>query len=237
LYHFAQHIFNDTPEEEQPTDQQQSRRIIKDAYKDAYLIGMAGDLPGRYSEEERSLAAEHFNAITPENCMKPERVHPEENVWRFERPDALVQWADDHKMAIHGHTLVWHAQTGNWFFRDGDKATTPTDLRLQQPAQAGLRGDRRSRAPSGSGSGSSALTNQDSAYRAVCPDRDSTAWQRSDDGSFSRQGVTTDLMIPSTRDNNRLNSTREQCCVLPAISSGVCKPDRSQWCHVRSLAG
>ena len=26
-------------------------------------------------------------------------------------------------MAIHGHTLVWHAQTNNWFFREGDKAT------------------------------------------------------------------------------------------------------------------
>jgi hypothetical protein len=70
-----------------------------------------------------SLAATHFNAITPENCMKPERVHPEESVWRFERADALVQWAGDHDMAIHGHTLVWHAQTNDWFFRDGDKAT------------------------------------------------------------------------------------------------------------------
>src|SRR5262249_10737098 len=25
-------------------------------------------------------------------------------------------------LAIHGHTLVWHAQTNNWFFRDADKA-------------------------------------------------------------------------------------------------------------------
>ena len=123
LYHFVQHIFNDAREEERPTDQEQSRLIIKDACKDAFLIGMAGDLPGRYSEQEMSLAAEHFNAITPENCMKPERVHPDENVWRFERPDALVQWADDNNMVVHGHTLVWHAQTSDWFFRDGDKAT------------------------------------------------------------------------------------------------------------------
>jgi GH35 family endo-1,4-beta-xylanase len=28
----------------------------------------------------------------------------------------------DNKLAIHGHTLVWHAQTNDWFFRDGDKA-------------------------------------------------------------------------------------------------------------------
>ncbi|MGB7329320.1 MAG: endo-1,4-beta-xylanase, partial [Rubripirellula sp.] len=56
-----------------------------------------------------------------ENCMKPERVHPEEKTWRFEQPDALVQWATDNKMSVHGHTLVWHAQTRDWFFGDGDR--------------------------------------------------------------------------------------------------------------------
>ena len=86
-------------------------RIIKDAFKDSFRIGTAGDFPARYSDEELKLAAEHFNAVTPENCMKPERVHPEENTWRFEQPDALVKWATDNKMSVHGHTLVWHAQT------------------------------------------------------------------------------------------------------------------------------
>lgn len=28
----------------------------------------------------------------------------------------------DYGLAVHGHTLVWHAQTNDWFFRDGDKA-------------------------------------------------------------------------------------------------------------------
>ncbi len=86
MYHFVQHIFHDAQAEQGPTDQEQSRRIIKDAYKDAFLIGMAGDLPGRYSEQEMSLAAEHFNAITPENCMKPERVHPEGSSTHYCRP-------------------------------------------------------------------------------------------------------------------------------------------------------
>ena len=96
--------------------------IIKDAYKDYFLIGAAGDLPGRYSDEELGLAKEHFNVVTPENCMKPGPIHPSENTWKFERPDALVQWCTDNGLAIHGHTLVWHAQTNDWFFRDGDKA-------------------------------------------------------------------------------------------------------------------
>jgi GH35 family endo-1,4-beta-xylanase len=96
--------------------------VIKDVYKDHFLIGMAGDLPGNYSDEELGLVKGHFGVVTPENCMKPGPVHPSEETWRFERPDALMKWCADNRMAIHGHTLVWHAQTNNWFFRDGDKA-------------------------------------------------------------------------------------------------------------------
>ncbi|RCS54837.1 glycoside hydrolase family 10 [Bremerella cremea] len=95
--------------------------LLKDAGKDFFLIGMAGDLPARYSAEELALAAEHFAAITPENCMKPERLHPQENQWQFERADALVEWARQNQMTIHGHTLVWHAQTPGWFFEGDDK--------------------------------------------------------------------------------------------------------------------
>jgi len=96
-------------------------RIIKDAFHDAFRIGTAGDFPARYSEEELTLAAQHFSAVTPENCMKPERVHPEESAWRFEPCDALVDWAAGNNMSIHGHTLVWHAQTRDWFFSGGDR--------------------------------------------------------------------------------------------------------------------
>jgi GH35 family endo-1,4-beta-xylanase len=103
--------------------------VIKDAFHDAFRIGMAGDVPTGYSEEELLLAAKHFSAVTPENCMKPAPVHPEEGRWRFERTDALVEWAERNKLSIHGHTLVWHAQTPDWFFRDGDKATVTQRLK------------------------------------------------------------------------------------------------------------
>ena len=103
---------------------------IKDAFKDAFVIGMAGDLPNRYSEEELKISAEHFIAITPENCMKPERIHPEEMRWSFEQPDALMSWAKEHGMSTHGHTLVWHAQTPNWFFEGGDAKTI--EQRMQE---------------------------------------------------------------------------------------------------------
>lgn len=114
----------DTPAAEVPID-----AFIKDAFKDSFRVGTAGDFPARYSEEELRTAAEHFNAVTPENCMKPERVHPDEGTWRFEVPDALVAWASDNEMSVHGHTLVWHAQTGDWFFRDGDREVVTQRLK------------------------------------------------------------------------------------------------------------
>ncbi len=55
--------------------------------------------------------------------MKPERLHPTEDRWAFEQSDALVDWSKKNAMSIHGHTLVWHAQTPNWFFEGGDANT------------------------------------------------------------------------------------------------------------------
>ncbi len=105
-----------------PAAEQQHGPVIKDVYRNHFLIGTAGDLPGNYSEQELDLVRENFSILTPENCMKPGLVHPSESSWRFDRPDALVKWCVDNNIAVHGHTLVWHAQTNNWFFRDGDKA-------------------------------------------------------------------------------------------------------------------
>ena len=73
-----------SPEEDPaPVVEVKIDRVIKDAFKDSFLVGMAGDLPSRYSDDELQLAAEHFAAITPENCMKPERIHPAEDLWAF----------------------------------------------------------------------------------------------------------------------------------------------------------
>lgn len=100
---------------------------LKEVYKEQFLIGTAGDLPGNYSETELGLVKENFDVVTPENCMKPGPIHPKEETWNFERADALVKWCVDNRIAIHGHTLVWHSQTNNWFF-DGDKATVTQRL-------------------------------------------------------------------------------------------------------------
>src|SRR5262249_9524044 len=51
---------------------------LKDAFKDKFLIGAALDYGPfqRKDSLEITLAATHFNALTPENSMKPMSVQP-----------------------------------------------------------------------------------------------------------------------------------------------------------------
>jgi len=117
-----------SPSAGEPPAAERREPNLKDACQGHFLIGTAGDFPTRYSEEELQLAREHFDIVTPENCLKPAPVHPGEDTWQFARPDALVDWCVDNHIAVHGHTLVWHAQTNDWFFRGGDKATITARL-------------------------------------------------------------------------------------------------------------
>jgi GH35 family endo-1,4-beta-xylanase len=40
-----------------------------------------------------------------------------------------VKWCAENGHAVHGHTLVWHSQTNNWFFQGGDKADVTQRLK------------------------------------------------------------------------------------------------------------
>lgn len=123
----AEKVVREAVQEEAAPAADQRGLGLKDVYKEHFLIGTAGELPGNYSEQELGLVKENFDIVTPENCMKPGPIHPKEDTWSFERADALVKWSVDNRIAIHGHTLVWHSQTNNWFF-DGDKATVTQRL-------------------------------------------------------------------------------------------------------------
>jgi GH35 family endo-1,4-beta-xylanase len=96
---------------------------LKEAYKNAFLIGTALDFrkPEEFNSIELELIKSHFNVLTPENSMKPGSVHPQEDAWNFTQPDALVNFCGQNNMRTVGHTLVWHQQTNPWFFRDATR--------------------------------------------------------------------------------------------------------------------
>ena len=91
---------------------------LKLTFQGNFSIGCAlsGSLPSSLSTLEAELLARHFNAITPENCMKPSLLHPEPARYDFGESDALVSFAERQQMAVNGHCLVWHQQTPDWLF-------------------------------------------------------------------------------------------------------------------------
>ena len=93
---------------------------LKGAFRDAFMIG-AALAPQQFTEADTasvSLIQREFNAITPENVLKWERVHPQPDRYDFGPPDAYVAFGQRHGMFIVGHTLVWHSQTPGWVFQN-----------------------------------------------------------------------------------------------------------------------
>lgn len=70
------------------------------------------------SEYAATLSRE-FNQVEPENAMKFGPIHPARDTYNFGPADAIVEFAQAHKMAVRGHTLVWHNQIASWV-KSGD---------------------------------------------------------------------------------------------------------------------
>lgn len=93
---------------------------LKRAYADDFLLGVAvnDDIVSGRDAASQSLVRQHFNAITAENVMKVEVINPAPGVYDFSAADAFVAFGRQQRMFVIGHTLVWHNQTPDWFFRD-----------------------------------------------------------------------------------------------------------------------
>jgi len=125
----------------QQTNNVASQKSLKQAYAGKFWIGCADDLRAN-SEAYQASIKKHYDIVTPENCMKPERIHPAEDKYTFETADALVDWSLMNGIKVWGHTLGWHGQTPAWFFQDKNGApvapppappTTDTGTRRRNP--------------------------------------------------------------------------------------------------------
>ncbi len=85
---------------------------LKEAYKKDFLIGTA--LNTQQIEEKdptaNALIIQQFNAITPENIMKAEVIHPAWDKYNFDLADKIVAYGSKNNIKVNGHTLVWHSQ-------------------------------------------------------------------------------------------------------------------------------
>jgi len=101
-------------------EESKSEKALQEALKGKFLIGVAmnaDQITGKDTAGVR-LIKEHFNSITPENCMKSEVLQPEEGKFDFALADQYVDFGQKNNMFIVGHTLIWHSQAPKWFFVD-----------------------------------------------------------------------------------------------------------------------
>lgn len=112
----------------------QSPSGLKDAYKNSFLIGTALNRAHIYGEDARGVALikQNFNAISPENALKWESIHPQLHRYDFEAADRYVKFGVANHMFIVGHTLVWHNQTPAWVFQDGKGKPLSRDKLLRR---------------------------------------------------------------------------------------------------------
>lgn len=90
---------------------------LKDHFKNWFLIG-SSVTPNSLKGESGALIIREFNTLTAENSMKPSLIHPEKDRYFWTDTDTIVAFAKRNNMKMRGHTLCWHRQTAEWFFKD-----------------------------------------------------------------------------------------------------------------------
>ncbi|GLB51866.1 beta-xylanase [Neptunitalea chrysea] len=95
---------------------------FKGVLNNRFYIGTALSNEQLIREDNKILreAANQFNAIVPENCMKSALIHPQKEVYNFTLADRFIEYGLQHDMWMTGHTLIWHSQTPDWFFKDSN---------------------------------------------------------------------------------------------------------------------
>ncbi len=86
------------------------------AHKHGLLAGSAVAAgPLRNEEDYSSTLAEQYSLVVGENCMKFGPLRPTPDSYFFVDADALVAFAEQHKMKVRGHNFVWHEELPTWF--------------------------------------------------------------------------------------------------------------------------
>lgn len=105
-------VFMGCNSKEANSQKEPSIPALREVFKNDFLMGTA--LSAGQIEQKNAKAHEvvikHFNALTPENIMKSEIIHPEWNRYDFDLGDKLVAYAAKHNQQVIGHTLIWHSQ-------------------------------------------------------------------------------------------------------------------------------
>ena len=91
---------------------------LKDAYKDYFSIGVAVNMRNISNPEQIAIIKKDFNSITAENDMKPQPTDPAYGQFNWENADKIANFCRSNGIKLRGHCLMWHAQIGEWMYKD-----------------------------------------------------------------------------------------------------------------------
>ncbi|RXF70634.1 endo-1,4-beta-xylanase [Arcticibacter tournemirensis] len=95
---------------------------LKGTFKGDFTIGTAINTDQIREKDATGgkLITDNFDAVTPENIMKAEVIHPEWDRYDFSLSDKLVAYAQKNNLKVNGHTLIWHSQLPSFVRRMKD---------------------------------------------------------------------------------------------------------------------
>lgn len=98
---------------------------LKDVYANRFRFGSILNGSTVNSAAMKTIVLREFNSITPENELKPDATilqsgstNDDVKVQLNNGARAILKFCQDNKIPVRGHTLVWHSQTPEWFFKE-----------------------------------------------------------------------------------------------------------------------
>lgn len=103
---------------------------LKNVYEPYFKMGTSVSGRNMASLKAKRELKKHYSSITAENEMKPMFMldwkanieNPEkyntQPALNFDKARVYLDFAKESKIALRGHTLVWHNQTPVWFFKE-----------------------------------------------------------------------------------------------------------------------
>jgi len=113
------------PFSQQIAQAQEPAQALKNVYANYFLFGSILSQTTMNSQANKDLVLKEFNSITPENELKPENVMVKNGSTDTDikvdlgKAAGILEFCEKNNISVRGHTLVWHSQTPDWFFRVG----------------------------------------------------------------------------------------------------------------------
>ncbi|MEZ9368427.1 endo-1,4-beta-xylanase [Shewanella sp. 10N.286.51.B2] len=110
---------------------------LKQHFKNDFKIGVAvnDEIVSGQDPLSAGIISKQFNTITIENAMKAEIVNPLPDQFNFTAADQFIDFGKNNNMFVVGHTLVWHNQTPDWFFKQKNGEANSPEQQIDRMEQ------------------------------------------------------------------------------------------------------